>query len=65
MWRSVSLVGSMFVLLATDDATSVRIQDLDFRVIPVSEPGSLALVAAALLALQRRRPGAVRSLNRA
>jgi hypothetical protein len=61
---TLGLVGSMFVLLATDDQTSVRVQDLDFRVIEVPAPATLGLSGLALAALTatRRRP---RALNRA
>ncbi len=62
---TLGLVGSMFVLLATDDATSVRVQDLDFRVIPVPAPATLGLAGLALAALagtggtrRRRAPAA-------
>jgi hypothetical protein len=58
-----SLVGSMFVLAATDDNTSVRIQDLDFRVVELPEPGSLALAGLALVAM--RGSARVRRLARA
>lgn len=49
----LSFVGTEFRFLAQDDATGVRIQDLDIEVVPV--PGTPTLLAAALLAL-----GAVR-----
>lgn len=58
---TLALVGTVFKINVDDDATAIRIQDLDIQTVPVPEPGSLALASAALAGLgtlgaRRRRP---------
>lgn len=48
---TLALDGTVFMIHADDDATNIRIQDLDIQTLAVPEPGAPALAGVALAAL--------------